>query len=66
MGSVVKRSVLMICGDYMEDYEAMVPFHVLRAFDIDVDCVSLGKVSGDKCLTAVHDFMGREVNRLPP
>ncbi|XP_010274224.1 PREDICTED: DJ-1 protein homolog E isoform X2 [Nelumbo nucifera] len=60
MGSLARKSALMICGDYMEDYETIVPFHVLQAFGIRVDCVSPGKISGDKCITAVHDYMGYE------
>ncbi|XP_068635784.1 DJ-1 protein homolog E-like [Aristolochia californica] len=61
MGSLPPKSVLMICGDYMEDYETIVPFQALQAFGLRVDCVSPGKNSGDKCLTAVHDYMGREL-----
>ncbi|KAK1560760.1 hypothetical protein Q3G72_030655 [Acer saccharum] len=56
--SVCEKSVLIICGDYMEDYEVMVPFYVLQAFGVAVDCISPGKQSGHKCFTAVHDFMG--------
>ena len=61
MGSLGQRSVLMICGDYMEDYEVMVPFQALRALGISIDCVSPGKISGDTCFTAVHDYMGHQV-----
>ncbi|KAK9083602.1 hypothetical protein Scep_030073 [Stephania cephalantha] len=61
MGSQGRKSALMICGDYMEDYEAIVPFQALQAFGIQVDCISPGKRSGDKCLTAVHDYMGYEL-----
>ncbi|CAN1137085.1 DJ-1 protein homolog E [Linum perenne] len=45
----------------MEDYEVAVPFYVLRAFGVRVDCVSPGKLSGQKCFTGVHDFMGFEL-----
>ncbi|KAJ4968701.1 hypothetical protein NE237_015402 [Protea cynaroides] len=55
------KSVLMICGDYMEDYEAIVPFHVLQAFGIRVDCASPNKRSLDTCMTAVHDYMGHQL-----
>ncbi|XXG68178.1 hypothetical protein AAC387_Pa06g1324 [Persea americana] len=61
MGSLGQRSVLMICGDYMEDYEVMVPFQALRALGISIDCVSPGKISGDTCFTAVHDYMGHQL-----
>ncbi|KAI3884811.1 hypothetical protein MKX03_002843 [Papaver bracteatum] len=56
-----KPAVLMICGDYMEDYEVIVPFQALQALGVRVDCVSPNKYSGDKCLTAVHDYMGYEL-----
>ncbi|KAL5792836.1 hypothetical protein ACOSP7_001430 [Xanthoceras sorbifolium] len=61
MGSVSRKSVLIICGDSMEDYEVMVPVYVLEAFGVRVDCISPGKQLGDKCFTAVHDFMGFEL-----
>uniref|UniRef100_J3N9B7 Uncharacterized protein n=1 Tax=Oryza brachyantha TaxID=4533 RepID=J3N9B7_ORYBR len=55
------KKVLMLCGDYMEDYEAAVPFYALAALGVSVDCVAPGKVPGDACLTAVHDFLGHEL-----
>ncbi|OMP11589.1 Aminoacyl-tRNA synthetase, class 1a, anticodon-binding protein [Corchorus olitorius] len=61
--SVAMKSALMICGDYMEDFEVMVPFQVLQAFGVTVDCVSPNKQSGDKCFTALHDFLGFEVKK---
>lgn len=36
------KKVLMLCGDYMEDYEAAVPFYALAAFGVAVDCVAPG------------------------
>ncbi|XP_031473658.1 protein DJ-1 homolog D-like [Nymphaea colorata] len=63
MGSVGQRAkrALMICGDYMEDYEAMVPFQVLQAVGVRVDAVSPNKKTGQKCVTAVHEYMGYEI-----
>ncbi|XWS36359.1 hypothetical protein CRYUN_Cryun20dG0078500 [Craigia yunnanensis] len=61
MEPVAKKSALIICGDYMEDFEVMVPFHVLQAFGVRVDCVSPTKLPGDKCITAIHDFLGFEL-----
>ncbi|MQL80761.1 hypothetical protein Taro_013215 [Colocasia esculenta] len=55
------RSVLMICGDYMEDYEAAVPFYALSALAVRVHCASPGKPSGAPCPTAIHDFLGFEL-----
>ena len=54
------KFALLFCGDYMGDYEVMVPFCVLKAFGVCVDCVSPNKQSGHKCIIAVHDFMGYE------
>ena len=48
----------MIVGDYVEDYEAMVPFQTLLMTGIAVDAVCPGKVSGDTVRTAIHDFEG--------
>eukprot|EP00252_Welwitschia_mirabilis_P001836 TRINITY_DN1178_c0_g1_i1.p1 TRINITY_DN1178_c0_g1~~TRINITY_DN1178_c0_g1_i1.p1 ORF type:complete len:388 (+),score=65.08 TRINITY_DN1178_c0_g1_i1:216-1379(+) len=55
-----QKSVLMICGDYVEDYEAMVPFQALQAFGVKVDAVCPGKKAGDFCPTAIHDFVGHQ------
>ncbi|KAL4643813.1 hypothetical protein ACB092_02G119200 [Castanea dentata] len=49
-----QRRVLLLCGDYMEDYEAMVPFQALLAFGVSVDAVCPGKKAGDICRTAIH------------
>ncbi|KAK9070199.1 hypothetical protein SSX86_010599 [Deinandra increscens subsp. villosa] len=49
-----KKKVLMICGDYMEDAEAMVPFQALQGYGLSVDAVCPGKKSGDICRTAIH------------
>ncbi|CAK7338789.1 unnamed protein product [Dovyalis caffra] len=51
----IRKKVLLLCGDYMEDYEAMVPFQALQAYGIAVDAVCPGKKAGDCCRTAVQD-----------
>ncbi|CAM0873875.1 unnamed protein product [Alopecurus aequalis] len=48
-------------GDYMEDYEAAVPFYALAALGVSVHCAAPGKSPGDSCLTAVHEFLGYEL-----
>ncbi|PKI78631.1 hypothetical protein CRG98_001008 [Punica granatum] len=53
-------SVLLLCGDYMEDYEAMVPFQALQAYDVSVDAVCPGRKAGDVCRTAVHEPFGHQ------
>ncbi|CAL4957276.1 unnamed protein product [Urochloa decumbens] len=55
------RRVLLLCGDYMEDYEAAVPLYALVALGVAVDCAAPGKRPGESCLTAVHEFLGFEL-----
>ena len=50
--------LLMIVGDYVEDYEAMVPFQALQMVGHTVHAVCPGKASGDFVHTAIHDFEG--------
>lgn len=52
------RKILMLVGDYVEDYEVMVPFQALRAVGHIVDAVCPGKSAGESVRTAVHDFEG--------
>ncbi|KAK1295968.1 hypothetical protein QJS10_CPB15g01911 [Acorus calamus] len=61
MGSEAGRSVLMICGEYMEDYEAIVPFHALQSYGVRVHCVAPRKFPGDTLITAVHEFTTYEL-----
>ncbi|PRQ45226.1 putative lactoylglutathione lyase [Rosa chinensis] len=49
-----ERRVLLLCGDYMEDHEAMVPFQTLQAYGVTIDAVCPGKKVGDYCRTAIH------------
>ena len=52
------KKILMIVGDFVEDYEVMVPFQMLIMVGHKVDAVCPGKKSGDTVKTAVHDFIG--------
>lgn len=52
------NQLLMLVGDYGEDYEIMVPFQALRMVGHDVDAVCPDKAAGDSIKTAVHDFRG--------
>ena len=54
----MSRKILMLVGDYAEDYEVMVPFQALRAVGHTVHAVCPGKRAGDKIRTAIHDFEG--------
>jgi protease I len=52
------KNVLMLSGDFVEDYEMMVPFQALQMVGHDVDTVCPEKEAGDTVKTAVHDFRG--------
>ena len=52
------KKILMLVGDYGEDYETMVPFQALQMVGHTVHAVCPGKSSGDKIRTAIHDFEG--------
>jgi protease I len=53
-----RKSILMLVGDYVEDYEAMVPFQALLMVGHTVHAVCPGKKAGDAVRTAIHDFEG--------
>lgn len=52
------KKILMLVGDYVEDYEVMVPFQALQMVGHVVHAVCPGKKSGQSVRTAVHDFEG--------
>jgi len=52
------KKILMLVGDFVEDYEVMVPFQALRAVGHSVDAVCPGKAAGESIRTAIHDFEG--------
>jgi protease I len=52
------KKILLLVGDYAEDYETMVPFQTLLAVGHKVDAVCPGKAAGDRVATAIHDFEG--------
>jgi protease I len=60
------KKILMIVGDYVEDYEAMVPFQMLTMVGHTVHTVCPGKKSGDSVRTAVHDFEGDQTYSEKP
>ena len=60
------KRVLMLVGDYVEDYEAMVPFQMLQMVGHDVHAVCPDKKSGDSVVTAVHDFEGAQTYSEKP
>lgn len=57
-GRKVAKSILIVTGDYTEDYEVMVPFQALQMVGYTVHAVCPDKKSGDTIRTAIHDFEG--------
>ena len=60
------KRILMLVGDYVEDYEVMVPFQMLVMVGHDVSAVCPGKKAGEKVRTAVHDFEGDQTYSEKP
>lgn len=58
--------ILMLVGDFVEDYEVMVPFQALSMLGLQVDAVCPGKKSGERIRTAVHDFEGDQTYTEKP
>jgi protease I len=55
---MAKKKILMLAGDYVEDYEIIVPFHALQMVGHTVHAVCPGKKSGEYVPTSIHDFEG--------
>lgn len=60
------KKILMLVGDFVEDYEVMVPFQALSMVGHTVHAVCPDKVAGDKVRTAVHDFEGDQTYSEKP
>src|SRR5258708_39716167 len=59
-------NLLMIVGDYVEDYEVMVPFQALQMVGHTVDAVCPNKEAGQFVRTAIHDFEGDQTYSEKP
>jgi len=55
---MAKKRILMLAGDYVEDYEIIVPFHALQMVGHTIHAVCPGKKSGEFVSTSIHDFEG--------
>jgi len=62
----MSKKILMLVGDYGEDYEIMVPFQALQAVGHKVYAVCPGKKAGEKIRTAIHDFEGDQTYSEKP
>lgn len=60
------KKILMLVGDYVEDYEVMVPFQALQAVGHTVHAVCPNKAAGDNIRTAIHDFEGDQTYSEKP
>src|SRR5262245_8175186 len=52
------KKLLLLAGDFVEDYEIMVPFQALLMAGCEVDAVCPDKKAGDVVRTSIHDFEG--------
>ena len=60
------KKILMLVGDYVEDYEVMVPFQALLMVGHQVHAVCPGKSAGETVRTAIHDFEGEQTYSEKP
>ncbi len=60
------QKILMLVGDFVEDYEVMVPFQALQMVGHTVHAVCPDKKAGDVVRTAVHDFEGDQTYSEKP
>ena len=54
----MNKRILMLAGDFVEDYELMAPYQALVSVGFHVDVVCPGKKAGEQVATAIHDFVG--------
>ena len=60
------KKILMLVGDYVEDYEVMVPFQALAMVGHTVHAVCPDKIAGQTVRTAIHDFEGEQTYSEKP
>jgi protease I len=60
------KKILMLVGDFVEDYEAMVPFQALQMVGHTVHAVCPDKKAGESVITAIHDFEGQQTYSEKP
>ncbi len=60
------KKILMLVGDYVEDYEVMVPFQALQMVGHVVHAVCPDKKAGQSVRTAIHDFEGDQTYSEKP
>ena len=63
---MAQKKILMLVGDFVEDYEAMVPLQMLLMVGHMVNTVCPGKKAGETVKTAIHDFEGDQTYSEKP
>jgi protease I len=63
---VAQKRILFLVGDFVEDYEVMVPYQMLLMVGHQCDAVCPGKPAGDFVATAIHDFEGHQTYSEKP
>lgn len=62
----MSKKILILAGDFVEDYEMMVPFQCLKMLGHEVDVVCPDKKAGEQIKTAIHDFEGDQTYTEKP
>ena len=60
------KKILLLAGDFVEDYEIMVPFQMLHMLGYEVHAVCPDKRNGETIATAIHDFEGHQTYTEKP
>ncbi|MBT5020186.1 MAG: DJ-1/PfpI family protein [Planctomicrobium sp.] len=63
---MMSKQILLLAGDFVEDYEIMVPFQMLQMLGYEVHAVCPGKEAGEQVRTAIHDFEGDQTYSEKP
>ncbi len=63
---MAQKRILCLVGDFVEDYEVMVPFQMLQMVGHQVDAVCPDKRAGETVITAIHDFEGHQTYSEKP
>lgn len=62
----MSKKILLLAGDFVEDYEIMVPFQMLQMLGYTVHAVCPNKAAGEQVRTAIHDFEGDQTYSEKP
>lgn len=63
---MIEKKILLLAGDFVEDYEIMVPFQALQMVGYTVHSICPEKKAGETIRTAVHDFEGDQTYTEKP